>query len=167
MNPQKNSQKRVMLKRGYILILLCAVLICTIPTPVNANAPSALTVSYNLETQALQVAITHPVSDTVTHYIYKVEIKKNGIIYNTTTYTSQPDPNSFTYTYHVNATTGDTLEVTASCIQGGSKTIQYTIATNNGENKKSTPGLETSIVIMSIAFFLIFNHWIRKSSKKP
>ena len=147
MNPQKNLQKRVMLKRGCILVLFCSVLICAIPTPVHANAPSALTVAYNLETQTLQVTITHPVSDTITHYIYKVEIKKNGVVYNTTTYTSQPDPNSFTYTYHVNATTGDTLDVTASCIQGGSKTIQYAIATNNGDNKKSTPGFEMILFI--------------------
>jgi hypothetical protein len=154
MNPQKNLQKRVMLKRGCILVLLCSVLICAIPTPVHANAPSALTVSYNLETQALQVTITHPVGDTVTHYIYTVEIKKNGVVYNTTTYTSQPAPNSFTYTYHVNATTGDTLEVTALCIQGGSKTIQYAVTTNNGDNKKSTPGFEMilfiGVVIMTV-----------------
>ena len=147
MNPQQNSQKRVMLKRGCILFLLCSVMICAIPIPVHANAPSALTVSYNLETQVLQVTITHPVSDTATHYIHKVEIKKNDLIYNTTTYTSQPDPNSFTYTYHVNATTGGTLDVTASCIQGGSKTIQYAIATNNGDNKKSTPGFEMILFI--------------------
>ena len=147
MNPQKNSQNRVVLQRGCILVLLCSVLICAIATPVNANAPSALTVSYNLESLAFQVTITHPVSDTVTHYIYKVEIKKNGVGLNTTTYTSQPDPNSFTYTYQVNASTGDTLDVTASCIQGGLKTIQYTIASNNGDTKKSTPGFEMILFI--------------------
>jgi len=31
----------------------------------------------------------------------------------------------------------------------------------------STPGFETSVVIMSIAFILIFNHGFRKSRKKP
>jgi hypothetical protein len=31
----------------------------------------------------------------------------------------------------------------------------------------STPGFETSVVIVSIAFILIFNHGFRKSSKKP
>ncbi len=67
--------------------------------------------------------------------------------YNTSTYSSQPDPNNFTYTYSVNATTGDTIDVTASCIQGGSKTIQHTIAQNNGVNKKTTPGFEMIILI--------------------
>jgi len=153
MNPQKNLQKRVMLKRGCILVILCSVLICTISAPVDANAPSVLTVSYNLETQALLVTINHPVSDTASHYIQKVEIKKNDVIYNTTSYTSQPDPNSFTYIYHVNATVGDTLDITASCVQGGSKTFQYAIETNN-DDKKSSPGFEMilfiGVVIMTV-----------------
>ena len=113
-----------------------------------------MTVLYNLETQDLRVTITHPVSDPTTHYIYKVEIKKNDVIYNTSTYTSQPDPNSFTYIYKINATTGDTIDVTASCIQGGSKTIQDTITLNNGESKKSTPGFEIIILLGAILITL-------------
>jgi hypothetical protein len=31
----------------------------------------------------------------------------------------------------------------------------------------STPGFELSVFIVSIAFILFFNHWIRKSNKKP
>ena len=31
----------------------------------------------------------------------------------------------------------------------------------------STPGFETIVFIVSIAFIFIFNHWIRKSNKKP
>jgi hypothetical protein len=31
----------------------------------------------------------------------------------------------------------------------------------------STPGLETSVGMVSIAFILIFNNWIRKTRKKP
>jgi hypothetical protein len=162
MSPQKNSQKRIMLKRGCILVLFYSVLICAIPTPVNANAPSALTVSYNLETQTLQATITHPVSDTITHYIYKVEIKKNGVIYNTSTYTSQPDSNSFTYSYKINVTSSDTLDVTASCIQGGSKTIQYAIGTNNGESKKSTPGFELIIALGATALMFLCDRKTKK-----
>jgi hypothetical protein len=31
----------------------------------------------------------------------------------------------------------------------------------------STPGFETSFVLVSIAFILFFNNWIKKSNKKP
>ena len=76
------------------------------------------------------------------------------MLYNTSLYDSQPDLNSFTYTYQVNATTGDTIDVTASCIQGGSKTIQHTIAINNGESKKSTPGFEVIILLGAVLITL-------------
>jgi hypothetical protein len=124
------------------------------PYTVCANAPSGMTVSYNLETQDLQVIITHQVSDQTTHYIYQVKIEKNGVPYNTSLYDSQPDLNSFTYTYQVNATTADIIDVTASCIQGGSKTIQHTIAINNDESKKSTPGFEVIILLGAVLITL-------------
>jgi len=135
-------------------ILLVIGTFLVISNTVCANAPSGMTVSYNLETQDIRVTITHPVSDPTTHYIYKVELKKNGLIYNTSTYTSQPDPNSFTYTYQVNATIGDTIDVTASCIQGGSKTLQHTISTNNGQNNKSTPGFEGIVLLTALVIII-------------
>ena len=143
---KKSQQTQVLRLRHSIVFLLCIIALIVLPYSVSANAPSGLTVSYNLETQELQVTITHPVSDPTTHYIYKVEIQKNGTDYNTSLYTSQPDPNSFTYTYTVNATTGDVIDVKASCIQGGSKSMQYTITTNN-KSKSSTPGFEILILI--------------------
>jgi hypothetical protein len=124
------------------------------PYTVPANAPSSMTIAYNLETQDLRVTITHPVNDQTTHYIYEVKIEKNGVLYNTSFYDSQPDQNSFTYTYKVNATTGDIIDVTASCIQGGSKTIQHTIAINNDESKKSTPGFEVIILLGAVLITL-------------
>jgi hypothetical protein len=39
--------------------------------------------------------------------------------------------------------------------------------TNDSHDPASTPDFESSAVIVSIAFILIFNHWIRKSNKKP
>jgi len=165
MQIQKNShkQKQFLFGGRCVLFLLFLAALIVIPNTVVAHAPSSMTVSYNLQTQDLRVNITHQVSDPTTHYIYKVEIKKNNVMYNTSTYTSQPDPNSFTYIYKINATVGDTIDVTASCIQGGSKTIQDTIASNNGESKKSTPGYELIIVIGAIALVL---SWKRKLKKK-
>lgn len=157
MKPHQISQKQkqVFFMTRIPSLLVSLIVFCTIPFIVYANAPSGLTVSYNLQTQDLQVTIAHPVNNPTIHYIYQVELQKNGIIHNTSTYTSQPDPNSFTYTYRVNATTGDTIDVTASCIQGGSKTTQYTVSTNNAEKNTSTPGFESMVALSAIVFIVI------------
>jgi hypothetical protein len=160
-----HKQKQALFWRRHVFVLqffIAFAFLLIIPYLVCANAPSGMTVSYNLETQDLRVTITHPVSDPTTHYIFKVEIKKNGVMYNTSTYTSQPDPNSFTYVYKINATTNDTIDVTASCIQGGLKTIQYTVATNNAQSKKSAPGFEMIILIGAtlITLAILRRKWI-------
>jgi len=156
MKTQKNSrkQKQVIFWRCGVPIILFLMASIAIPYTVCANAPSGMTVSFNLETQDLRVTITHPVNDQTTHYIYEVKIEKNGVLYNTSLYDNQPDLNSFSYTYLVNATTGDIIDVTASCIQGGSKTIQHTVAINNGESKKSTPGFEVIILLGAVLITL-------------
>jgi len=156
MKTQKNSrkQKQVLFWRCSVPIFLFLMAFIAIPYTVCANAPSGMTVSFNLETQDLRVTITHPVNDQTTHYIYEVKIEKNGVLYNTSRYDSQPDLNSFTYTYQVNATTGDIIDVTASCIQGGLKTIQHTVAINNGESKTSTPGFEVIILLGAVLITL-------------
>ena len=156
MKTRKNNheKKQVLFWRCGITILLFFVALISMPYTVYANAPSSMTVSYNLETQDLLVTITHPVNDLTTHYIKEVKIEKNGVLYNTSLYESQPDLNSFTYTYTVNATIGDTIDATASCIQGGSKTIQHTVAINNGEGKKSTPGFEIIVLLGALVISL-------------
>lgn len=157
MKTQKNSheKKQVLFWRSKITILLFLVALISMSYMVCAHAPISITVSYNLETQDLRVTITHPVSDQTTHYIKEVKIEKNGVLYNTSLYDSQPDSNSFTYTYQINATTGDTIDVTASCIQGGSKTIQHTVVINNGESKKSTPGFEVIVLLGAVVISLV------------
>jgi len=156
MKTQKNSrkQKQVLFWRCSVPIFLFLIASIAITYTVCANAPSGMTVSYNLETQDLRVTITHPVNDQTTHYIKEVKIEKNGVLYNTSRYDSQPDLNSFTYTYQVNATTGDIIDVTASCIQGGLKTIQHTVAINNGGGKKSTPGFEVILLLSAVLITL-------------
>jgi hypothetical protein len=152
MKNQKNEkkQKQVQFFRYTTLFVLCLIAMIVIPYVVCATPPSDMTVSYNLDTQELRVTITHQVSNPETHYIREVQIEKNSVLYNTSLYTSQPDPNSFTYTYQVNATTGDNIDVTATCIQGQSMTITHTIVTNNGESKKSTPGFEVFFMVCAV-----------------
>lgn len=154
-----NSMQRIIL-RNLAILLISITAIYTMTENTIAHSPSTLTVAYNLQTQELRITITHQVANPSTHYISNVEIKKNNVAYNTTFYTEQPDPNSFTYSYTVNATVGDTLQVTASCIQGGSKTTQHTITqqnTNDDGNTSSTPGFELLIALGALlsAFILI------------
>jgi hypothetical protein len=117
-----NPQKKRHYWNAFAIILIVFVSICCTTLTVSGHSPSTLTVAYDLETHNLRITISHQVNDPTDHYISKVEIKKNGAIYNTSLYTEQPNANSFSYNYVVNATIGDTIEVFALCNQGGSKT---------------------------------------------
>lgn len=145
---KRPRQKRLLISGRYIpYILIFCLSINSIVPLVCAHSPATMKATYNTENQDLQVAISHQVSSATTHYIAKIEIKKNGEIYNTTLYTSQPTTNSFTYTYKVNATTGDVIDVSASCNQGGSKTTQITVGQDKNENDTSTPGFELIVLL--------------------
>lgn len=159
MKTKKNSYKDQAIPRKLcVLFLLLSIPLYVFPSTVCAHSPSTQTVSYNLETQELHVTLAHQVNDPTTHYISTVEIKKNGVMYNTSSYTNQPDPSNFIYTFLINATFGDIFEVTSSCNLGGTKTTQYTIPTDdtdNGENNPSTPGFELLIFLIATGACLV------------
>lgn len=145
------QQKRQMAFWRYIpCILVFCLSISSIVPLVCAHAPATMTAGYNIENQELQVTISHQVSSATTHYISKIEIKKNEELYNTSIYTNQPTTNTFTYTYKVNATTGDVIDVYASCSQGGSKTAQIIVGQDNNENDTSTPGFELILLLSAV-----------------
>ena len=154
MKRKKPQDQKQGISSKYLTILFIGLFaLVTLQSIASAHSPSTLTATYNLDIQELRITISHQVQDPIIHYIFKVQIKKNGADYNTSVYSSQPDPNSFLYTYKVNATAGDTIEVTASCIQGGTKTTQYIIAqdnTDNTDNDTSTPGFELIILLGAI-----------------
>lgn len=141
--------------RSIAIILFFSITTSTMTYPVCAHAPATLTVSYNPETQDLQVTISHQVNSPTNHYISKIEIKKNAEIYNTSIYTNQPTTDSFSYTYQVDATTGDVIEVYTLCNQGGSKTAQYIVEQDNNENDTSTPGYELILLLGAVIICLI------------
>ncbi len=145
---KRPQQKRLLISGRYIpyILILCLSINSFVPL-VCAHAPATMKASYSIENQDLQVAISHQVSSATTHYVSKIEIKKNGEIYNTTLYTSQPTTNSFTYTYKVNATTGDVIDVYTLCNLGGSKTDQITVGQDNNDNETSTPGFELIVLL--------------------
>ena len=87
---------------------------------VSAHPPSDMVLSYDTDSQTLTVTLVHNVSDPFTHYVYRIEIKKNGTVYTVEEFIDQPTDSKFRYTFSVAAVKGDTIEVTADCNLGGS-----------------------------------------------
>lgn len=150
---RKETHKKVCRHMTIALLFLTAISIFT--QSVCAHAPSTMILTYDTETQDLQVTISHQVSSPTNHYIQSIEIKKNEQMYNISTYTEQPTTNSFSYTYKINATAGDVIEVYALCNQGGSKTAQYTVGQTTNGNDTSTPGFELLLFFGAVLIGLI------------
>lgn len=155
MDNKLNKYRQPLFQRCLIILLSLCITIHVLPVAVYAHPPSTMTLSYNLETQDLFVNLSHQVSDPATHYISQVEIKKNGVLYNTSFYSDQPTSDSFSYIYKVTATAGDSIEVYAECNLGGSRTAQYTILEENSEDDTATPGFEVVIFLCAILAGLV------------
>ncbi|MBN1470220.1 MAG: hypothetical protein JW925_00440 [Syntrophaceae bacterium] len=93
-----------------------------------ADAPQDVEIKYDSLTQTLTVTITHKSSFTGFHHIKTVEIKKNSSVVSTTNYDTQPKEVPFIYTYKVEASPNDKLEVTVTCNLSGSKTAAITVS---------------------------------------
>lgn len=126
---QKNPRGRGRLHGGAVAvcILMTALLLALLPAPGWANPPKEVVLSYDQAKKTLEVRITHGVSDPAKHYIAKVEIGKAGKTVSKTEYQSQPGPETFSYTYPLDAAPGDVIEVKASCSVFGSKTGKLTV----------------------------------------
>ncbi len=96
-----------------------------ISTQAAAHNPRYMRLAYQPST--LSVLILHFSFAPKIHYVYKVDIEKNGDLYSTESYTSQPKLLFFQYSFNVNATTGDELTVTAYCSLFGKLTRSLTI----------------------------------------
>ena len=103
-------------------ILMIALLPALLPASGAAHPPKEVVLSYDQAKHTLEVRITHISKDPASHYIKKVEIKKNGKASGVTEYQSQPGPETFSYTYPLDAAPGDVIEVKATCSYFGSKT---------------------------------------------
>ncbi len=95
--------------------------------PVTAHPPAQVSLAYDSQNQSLKVTTTHQVSDPTSHYIFRIEILKNGEQVITKEYTSQPTLSTFSYDYPLNATKGDVLKATAYCIIAGSRSAEITV----------------------------------------
>ena len=132
-----------------------------IPTTVSAHSPSAMELGYDKETNQLNVTISHSVGDKNTHYIEEIIVNKNGDEYERKTYTSQPDNSEFTYTYNVDASEGDTINVKANCNQGGDIESTIEITEEGVKKKDDSPFIPLIIVI----FFLAIASLLYKKEK--
>ncbi|MFW9822979.1 MAG: hypothetical protein ACFFE4_08600 [Candidatus Thorarchaeota archaeon] len=100
----------------------------------SANPLSNMSLSYNTNTQQLDVTITHLTGGTPGHYTEHVIIRVNGSIVHSEAYTSQPNPSTFTYQYNsIVANVGATINVWANCsLTGDTITRQLTVSDTNG-----------------------------------
>lgn len=122
-----NLRDRGRLHRVMASILMTALLLVLLPATGGANPPKEVVPSYDQAKKTLEVRITHVVSDPAKHYVASVEIKKAGKTIAKTEYQSQPGPETFSYTYPLDAAPGDVIEVKATCSVFGSKTGKLTV----------------------------------------
>ncbi len=109
-------------------ILFTTLMLVVFPFQSAANAPKELLLIYDAAAKTLTVKITHPSSSPGFHYVAKVEIKNGEKIIATTNYKNQPDQETFSYVYPVEAAPGDLLDVKASCSILGSRTEKLTVS---------------------------------------
>jgi hypothetical protein len=115
--PPGNSHSR------HAAVFAIAVLVfttCFLAMPAAAHPPSDMSLSYNELSKELRVTITHTVPNPGEHYVKEVTVSINGKVVNDSRYTSQPAPDTFTYTYPVETGTTDEIKVTATCSLAGS-----------------------------------------------
>jgi hypothetical protein len=123
------------MKEGFSVRILCSISIIALISfslmlidSVDAHPPASMSLSYDFGLQELTVTITHSVSNPSGHYVDTVIVYRNSAVDNTYTYTSQPTTGTFSYTYSITASDGDSLSARADCNIGGS--IQRSITVN-------------------------------------
>ena len=133
----------------------------------QGHSPSSMTLEYTIATEELAVTISHSVSDVNTHYIELVEIWKNEILELSQDYTSQPDT-TFTYTYQINVTKGDELEVKATCNLGGSLTrnIIPIPDTTSPTTTDTANSYQIGLIGLSLIVITIIPMIIKRKNKK-
>jgi desulfoferrodoxin (superoxide reductase-like protein) len=107
-----------------LVILVSALFALSLPHMVLAHSPDKVDVFYDFKSQSLVVKITHPSNNPDRHFVKDVTVKKNGQVVQGGAYTRQ-NGNVFTYTYRMQATGEDVIEVTVACSIHGSKTVKY------------------------------------------
>jgi uncharacterized membrane protein len=114
--------------RKYLIIGMVLILCFTaMSMQAAATSPRYMKLVYEPQAQTLTVTILHFSPAKTVHYVYKVDVLKNGNPAVSQLYQNQPKFFFYTYTYNVTATTGDQLTVTAYCSLFGKLTRSITI----------------------------------------
>jgi len=149
---------------AFLVIAVCAWIIVL---PAAAHAPSDMSISYNELSKVLNVTITHQVPSPQAHYVKEVRVTINGNTVHDEYYTSQPSPDTFTYTYPLLPEPGNTIEVTAYCNIAGSisRTMYMPGPTATAPGQTGTPP-PTQKAVMGIipvlgALFIFPGLWRR------
>jgi len=99
---------------GALLIVMTMTSVC-----VNATAPRYIGMKYDAQAHTLNVKVVHLSPAPKIHYVYRIEIDKNGQVYQSYLYQKQPRIFLLSYTYNVTAYPGETLTVSAYCVLWG------------------------------------------------
>ncbi|MBM4313005.1 MAG: hypothetical protein FJ122_03690 [Deltaproteobacteria bacterium] len=110
--------------KGFLLAIFLQI---GFPLRAAASSPKDVLPAYDATARKLTVKIIHSSASPEFHYIEKVEIKKGGKTISATEYDNQPDRETFSYVYPIEAAPGDILEIKAICSILGSKTVKLTV----------------------------------------
>ena len=119
----------------YLFVVLMLVISPLLGFNVIAHPPVDMSLEYNINTDSLIVTITHETPAPDLHYINKVDIKKNDVLFLSQEYDSQPTNDVFSYTYYPEASFGDEIKVTAYCNIQGSITRTLNIEDPNQDDE--------------------------------
>jgi hypothetical protein len=136
-----NTHRHNVSLNNILAFLVIAVFVWIVVHPAAAHAPSDMSISYNELSKELNVTIKHQVPNPQAHYVKEVRVTINGNVVHDSQYTSQPSPDTFTYTYPVLPAPGDAIEVTASCSITGSisRTMYIPGSTATAPGQPGTP----------------------------
>ncbi len=157
-------------KKGLIaLFLFLSIFLPLISSEVRAHPPEALTLDYNLNTQTLNVSIFHSVANPGSHYVNTVRVTRNGTTVVSEVYSSQPDPNFFSYTYNFVASNGARIEAVATCSVGGS--LAACIIVGGGSCGQTggggqIPGYSGFLIVTFVTFLIVLPIIYRKLHRK-
>ena len=133
----------------YLLSIFFIIFFAIAGINVRAHPPNDMSFEYNSSTNTLKVSITHGVTNNSSHYVISVVVRVNGSIDQTQFYVSQPDLLFFIYEYTVTTNDGYTIQVTATCSQGGS--ITKTLGNTNEPTDGAIPGYMGLYLILFVS----------------
>ncbi len=147
-------------KTYYALSVFFIVFLTIAGVNVRAHPPDDMSLEFNSGTNTLKVSITHGVSDNTSHYVVSVVVRVNGSIDKNQFYTSQPDVAFFIYEYTVITNNGSTIQVTATCSQGGS--ITRTLGDVNDPTDGAIPGYMGLYIVLVVSVITLLMTFRKK-----